>query len=69
MCHSNGVSTWGIQGRRGEAVKKVEFVRFRTYSIQNGRNGGLESALRGMDQSHVGLGLLQDINIIYGVYS
>ena len=39
----------GVRGRGGEAHEKVEVVCFGTYNIQNGHNGGLKLALRGMD--------------------
>ena len=63
MCWSTRVSTWeGIP-------KKEDIVRFRTYIIQNVRNGGLESALHGMSHANVDLGILQDTTITYGVYA
>ena len=43
-------------------------IRFGTYNIRNGRNGGLEAALRGVSQSNMDLGILQETkltNIIY----
>ena len=33
-------------------------IRFGTYNIRNGRRGGLESALRGMSQANMDLGIL-----------
>ena len=47
-----------LHGRRGEAVKKVEVVRFRTYNISNGHNVSLDLDLRSMAQANVDLGLL-----------
>ena len=35
-------------------------IRFVTYNIRNGRNGGLESALQGMDQANMDLGIFQE---------
>ena len=43
------------RGVRQEAVRPI---RFGTYNIRNGRNGGLESALRGMLLVNVDLGVL-----------
>ena len=34
-------------------------IRFGTYNIRNGNNRGLESALRGISQANMDLGLLQ----------
>ena len=44
-------------------------IRFGTYNIRNGRKGGLESALRGMSQANMDLGILQDTKITNGIYS
>ena len=44
-------------------------IRFGTYSIRNGRKGGLESALRGMSQANMDLGILQETKITNGVYT
>ena len=35
-------------------------IKFGTYNIRNGRNGGLEAALRGMAQANIDLGVLQE---------
>ena len=43
--------------------------RFGTYNIRNGRNGGLESALRGMSQANMYLGIFQETKFIGGVYT
>ena len=43
-------------------------ICFGTYNICNGRNGGLKSALRGMSQENIKLGVLQDTNLTGGVY-
>ena len=44
-------------------------IRFGTYNIHNGRRGGLESALRGMSQANMDLGILQETKITNGVYT
>ena len=60
----------GVRGfLHGKVDKKEDIVRFGTYIIQNFRNGGLESALHGMSHANVGLGILQDTKITYGVYA
>ena len=58
MCRSTGGST---QGR--------EPIRFGTYNIQNGQNGGLESALQGMSQENLDLGIFQETKLTGGVYT
>ena len=44
-------------------------IRFITYNIRNVRKGGLESALRGMSQANMDLGILQETKITNGVYT
>ena len=58
MCRSTGGST---QGR--------ETIRFGTYNIRNGRNRGLESALRGTYQANMDLGIFQETKLAGDVYT
>ena len=44
-------------------------IKFGTYNIRNGRNGGLEAALRGMAQANIDLGVFQDTKCTNGVYT
>ena len=44
-------------------------IRFGTYNIRNGRNGGLEAALRGMSHANMDLGILQKTKLTYGIYT
>ena len=44
-------------------------IRFGTYNIRNGRNGGLESAFRGMSQANVDVGFFQDTKLTKVIYS
>ena len=44
-------------------------IRFGTYNIRNRRKGGLESALRGMSQVNMDLGILQETKITNGIYT
>ena len=44
-------------------------IRFGTYNIRNGCNGGLELALRGMDQANMDLGIFQDTKCKDGIYT
>ena len=54
------VSTPGLWGGGGGwADQKYDIVRFGTYNIRNGCNGGLESEFRGMAQANDELFLLQ----------
>ena len=61
--------TGGLRERGRDSDKKVEVVRFVTHSIQNIRNGGIESALHGMDQANVDLGILQGAKITGGIHT
>ena len=50
---------WGaLKSTRGSMREEVP-IRFGTYNIRNGRNRGLESALRGMSQANMDLGISQ----------
>ena len=44
-------------------------IRFGTYNIRNRWNGGLESALRGMYQANMDLGIFQEKKITEGIYT
>ena len=44
-------------------------IRFGTYKICNGRNGGLEAALRGLSQANMDLGILQETKLTNGIYT
>ena len=44
-------------------------IRFGTYNIRNGRNGGLESALRGVSQANLDLGIFQETKCTDGIYT
>ena len=65
MCWSKGVSTGGgwedIQGVVGP-------INFGMYNIRNGRNGGLESALRGTSQANMDLGIFQNTELTKCIY-
>ena len=50
---------------RGEEVP----IKFGTYNIRNGRNGGLEAALWGMAQANIDLGIFQETKCTDGVYT
>ena len=44
-------------------------IRFGTYHICHGRNGGLESLLRGMDLGNIDLGVFQEIKVTDGFHT
>ena len=44
-------------------------IRFGTYNIRNGQKGGLETALRGMSQANMDLGILQETKLTDGIYT
>ena len=43
-------------------------IRFSTYNIRNGRNGVLNSALMGMKQANLYLGVLQKTKVADGIH-
>ena len=44
-------------------------IGFGTYNIRNGRNGVLESALRGLSQANMDLGISQETKVADGIYT
>ena len=44
-------------------------IRFCTYNINSERNKGLESALRGVSQANMDLGIFQETNVTDGIYT
>ena len=46
----------------------VRTIRFGLYNIYNDQNGGLESALRGMFQANIDLGIFQDTKVTGGIF-
>ena len=60
---------WGpLRRNRGPMEEEVP-IKFGTYNIRNGRNRGLEAALRGMEQANMDLGVMQETKITDGVYT
>ena len=55
----NGDRWWGAFKCTGGSTKEEVLIRFGTYNIRNGRNEGLESALRGMSQANMDLDIFQ----------
>ena len=61
---------WWVPLRRNRGPTEEEVpIKFGTYNIRNGRNGGLETALRGMEQANLDMGILQETKITNGVYT
>ena len=58
---------YGIGRRRwGEGRTPI---RFGTYNIRNGQNGGLKSALRGVGQENVDVEVFQETKLTEGIYT
>ena len=59
----------GTRRSTGSPTSEGVPIRFGTYNIRNGRNGGLESALRRMAQANMDLGIFHDTKCTDGIYS
>ena len=64
-----GVSCSGMCRSTGASARGGVPIRFGTYKIRNGRKGGLESALRGVYQANMDLGIFQEKKLTDGVYT
>ena len=53
----------------GQPTSGTVPIRFGTYNIRNGRNGGLEAALRGISQANMDLGIFQETKLTDGIYT
>ena len=51
------------------STKEEVLIRFGTYNIRNGRNGGLELALQGLSQANMDLGIFQETKCTDGIYT
>ena len=61
---------WWGKRRSNRSFTGAEFpIRFGTYNISNGRNGGLDSALRGMAKDNMDLGTFQDTKFTDRIYT
>ena len=60
---------WGPRMRTRVSTKEEVPIKFGTYNIRNGRNGGLESALRGIAQTNIDLGVFQETKCTDGIYT
>ena len=72
-----GSGGWGEKGvcwlricqSTGKSTRGTVPMRFGTYNIRNGSNRGLESALRGVSQANMGLGVFQETKVTDGIYT
>ena len=55
--------------RTGRPTSGKVPIRFGTYNIRNRHNIGLEAALRGVSQSNMDLGILQETKLTDGIYT
>ena len=69
MYHSTGVSTGGDQVKGQGVARPTRPIRFSTYNIRNGWNGGLEYALRGISQANMDLGVFQETKLNKRIYT
>ena len=53
----------------GQPTNGTVPITFGTYNIYNRRNGSLESALRGMYQANMDLGIFQETKLTGGIYT
>ena len=53
----------------GQPTSGTVRIRFGTYNISNGRNGVLESALQGISQANMDLGIFQETKLTDGIYT
>ena len=60
---------WGTRRSTGNSTGEGVTIRSGTYNIRNGRNGGLELALRGMAQANIDLGIFQETKCTDGIYT
>ena len=60
---------WGARMRTRGSTKEEVPIKFGTYNIRNGRNGGLESAPWGMAQANIDLGVFQETKCTDRIYT
>ena len=60
---------WGTRQSTGSSMGEEGPIRFGAYNIRNGRNRGLDSALRGISQANMDLGIFQDTKCTEGIYT
>ena len=53
----------------GQPTSGTVLIRFGTYNIHNGRNGGLDLEIRGMSQANMDLGIFQETKLTDGIYT
>ena len=60
---------WGMRRSTGSSTGEGVPIRFSTYNIRNGRNRVMESALWGMVQANMDLGIFQETKCTDGIYT
>ena len=60
---------WGTRRSTGSSTGEGVPIRFGTYNIRNRRNGGMDSALRGLAQANMDLGIFQETKCMDGIYT
>ena len=65
----NGARWLGMCKNTERPTSGTVLIRFGTYNIRNGRNGGLEAALRGMSQANMDLGIFHEMKLTDGIYT
>ena len=66
---SKGVCCWRMCQSTGSPTRGKVPIRFGNYNICNGRDGGLELALRGMSQANMNLGIFQETKVTDRIYN
>ena len=64
-----GVCSLWMCRRTGKPTRGTLLIRFGNYNIRNGRHGGLESAIRGVSQANMDLGIFQETKVTDGIYT
>ena len=64
-----GVHGWRMFRITGSPTRGKVPIMFGNYNIRNGRNGGLESELRGMYQASMDLCIYQETKVSSGIYN
>ena len=60
---------WGALKSTGGSTKEEVPIRFGTYNIRNGRNGGLELAIQGMSHVNIDLDIFQETKCTDRIYT
>ena len=64
-----GVRWWRMCQSTGSSTRGRVLIRFGTYNIHNGHNGVLESALRGVSNANMYMGIFKETKVTDGIYT